>query len=101
MATELTPETYSVLSAKLQKIAGIDGIDKLLAAHNLDALVCPTAKSSFPASMCGYPIATGAIYHLCPLIPRVQLTGHFFCISAGRRRARAAIWVRIHRHGVQ
>ena len=57
LATELTPDTYDAISAKLQKIAGPDGIDKLLAAHNLDALVCPAAKSSFPAAMCGYPIA--------------------------------------------
>ena len=58
LASEMTPEGYAIASAKLQQLAGPDGIDKLLAAHSLDALVCPTSSSSFPASMCGYPVVT-------------------------------------------
>ncbi len=58
LASEMTPEGYAATSAKLQYLAGPDGIDKLLKTHNLDALVCPTSSSSFPASMCGYPIVT-------------------------------------------
>ena len=58
LASEMTDDEYAITSAKLQQIAGPDGIDKLLAAHGLDALVCPTSSASYPASMCGYPIVT-------------------------------------------
>lgn len=58
LASEMTLESYAATSAKLQELAGPHGIDKLLKTHNLDALVCPTSRSSFPASMCGYPIVT-------------------------------------------
>ena len=41
-----------------RQVAGPDGIDKLLQAHALDALVCPTDSSSYPASLVGYPVVT-------------------------------------------
>jgi hypothetical protein len=47
----LTEAEHAATSRRLQFCGGAAGIDKLLLEHNLDALVCPSAASSFPASL--------------------------------------------------
>ena len=56
---ESTPAAeHERVSGLLKQLAGAHGIDKMLRAggHKCDCLVCPTASSSFPASICGYPV---------------------------------------------
>lgn len=49
---------YEAAHARLVEVCGPEGIDKVLTEHQLDALLSPTAESSFPASVAGYPIVS-------------------------------------------
>ena len=53
MESTLGEEEYAENSRLLQHCGGPAGIDKLLQENGLDALVCPTASASFPASIAG------------------------------------------------
>jgi len=79
----LTEETYTTALANNRRRGGKEGIDAVLAEHNLDALIAPTGQpswpidlvngdhfggaSSSPAAVVGYPLVTvpsGYVYGL-------------------------------------
>jgi amidase len=79
----LTEETYLTALANNRRRGGKEGIDAVLAEHNLDALIAPTGQpswpidlvngdhfggaSSSPAAVVGYPLVTvpaGYVYGL-------------------------------------
>ena len=53
LESTLGEEEYAENSRRLVHCGGPGGIDKLLQENGLDALVCPTASASFPASIAG------------------------------------------------